>query len=328
MIGEGEKITKIGFPRGFAYYLYPGFFETFFAELGFTPVVSEESSRTMLEKSALFSETEHCLSHKIFDAHLYSLLGKAEAVFIPRLLSMTKKYLCCAKFGALPDASRCVLRSMAGGKKAPPILSLDINETREALGETLLRFAGQLGFSKKEAEKACARSIQVMNAAYETQIRRNRKLPEKGRFLLIGHSYTLGEPLIMEPILKKLRALGIPAEVMSFEPRPLPFKGGFSPFGRAFSFDMPSPIRWCTFAKIEERLKSLEVSHYAGVIQTGVFNCGADSVMTGRFRRLCAERGGAFMELMMDEHSGTAGIETRLEAFADSLAWKKGTFSS
>jgi predicted nucleotide-binding protein (sugar kinase/HSP70/actin superfamily) len=323
----GEGISKIGIPRGFAYYLYPDFFETFFAEMGFTPVVSEESSRTMLEKAALFSETEHCLSHKIFDAHLYSLLGKAEAVFIPRLLSMTKKYLCCAKFGALPDASRCVLRSMAGGKKAPPVLSLDINETREPLRKTLLRFAGNLGFSKKEAEKARARSVQAMNAAYETQIRKNRELPEGG-FLLIGHSYTLGEPLIMEPVLKKLRALGIPAEIMSFEDRPLPFKGGFSPFGRAFSFDMPSPIRWCAFAKIEERLKSPELSRYAGVIQIGVFNCGADSVMTGRFRRLCAEGGAAFMELMMDEHSGTAGIETRLEAFADSLAWRKGAFSS
>ncbi|MDR1286673.1 MAG: acyl-CoA dehydratase activase-related protein, partial [Treponema sp.] len=49
MIGEGQGISKIGIPRGFAYYLYPRFFETFFAELGLTPVVSEESSRTMLE---------------------------------------------------------------------------------------------------------------------------------------------------------------------------------------------------------------------------------------------------------------------------------------
>jgi len=27
--------------------------------------------------------------------------------------------------------------------------------------------------------------------------------------------------------------------------------------------------------------------------------------------------------LMVDEHSGQAGLETRLEAFVDSLMWKK-----
>ncbi len=325
-----DKRRVVGLPRGFACYLYPDFFETFFKELGVETLVSPATTQAMMDAAAPFSETEHCLSHKIFDAHLLWLLDRAkdahviDAIFIPRVLSMTKKYICCAKFGAVPDASRRLMETIARKKdcSAPDIITVDLNESREPLEKTMLRFARDLGAERDIAAAAVSAAVRAMDAAYTRRIRQNSTLSAGGRFLLIGHSYNLEEPLLIEPVLKKIRALGITVEVMTFERRALPFKGGFSPFGRLFSFDMPSPIRWCSFAKTELRLKSLDTSRYAGVIQIGVFNCGPDSIMTEIFRGICASRGIPFLALMLDGHSGSAGLETRIEAFADSLEWQ------
>jgi predicted nucleotide-binding protein (sugar kinase/HSP70/actin superfamily) len=319
-------MTLLGLPRGFAFYLYPDFFETFFKSLArtldFDVVVSGIATVGLMEDSAAFSESEHCYSHKIFDAHLFSLLGRVDVLFIPRILSMTKHYVSCAKFGALPDAGRSLLLTMARAVKrdhVPRVLTVDINETKEGLEKTMLRFGVSLGAEKSRVKKAFEGGRAAMDAAFAEQRRRNAALPQGKRFLLIGHAYILGEPLIMSGVLKKLTSLGIPPELMTFEARPLPFKGGFSPFGKPPSFEMPSPIRWCAQAKIEQRLSSLDREEYSGVIQAGVFNCGPDSVMTGRFRELCAARGVPFLELMFDGHTGQAGIDTRIEAFADSI---------
>jgi predicted nucleotide-binding protein (sugar kinase/HSP70/actin superfamily) len=94
---------------------------------------------------------------------------------------------------------------------------------------------------------------------------------------------------------------------MTFEDRALP----------------PSYIRWCTFNKIYQKLLSVDSDGYKAVIQLSTFNCGPDSVCADIFRRLCLERKLPYLELKVDEHTGLAGIETRLEAFADSLDWAR-----
>jgi predicted nucleotide-binding protein (sugar kinase/HSP70/actin superfamily) len=68
-------MKKIGIPRAFYYYHYPLLWETFFRTLNFDAVVSGNTSYLMIEESSRFSESEHCLAHKLFDAHLHSLIG-------------------------------------------------------------------------------------------------------------------------------------------------------------------------------------------------------------------------------------------------------------
>jgi Uncharacterized protein conserved in bacteria len=75
------------------------------------------------------------------------------------------------------------------------------------------------------------------------------------------------------------------------------------------------------------KLQSLDMHVYAGVIQISTFNCGADSMMTERFRRMCKHNGVPYMLLMVDEHTGNAGVDTRLEAFVDSLSWQRANMA-
>ena len=82
-----RKYGTIGIPRALYYYLQPGLWETFFAELGLEVVVSEPTSQRTIELASLTSEAEHCLALKVLDAQLSLLAGKVDAIFVPRILS-------------------------------------------------------------------------------------------------------------------------------------------------------------------------------------------------------------------------------------------------
>jgi predicted nucleotide-binding protein (sugar kinase/HSP70/actin superfamily) len=59
----------------------------------------------------------------------------------------------------------------------------------------------------------------------------------------------------------------------------------------------------------EPRLQAIYVTH---------FGCGPDSFLLGYFRR--EMEGRLYLELELDDHTADAGVNTRCEAFFDSLA--------
>lgn len=291
---------RIGIPRSFYYYAYPGLWESYFSGLGFEVVVSDRTSRQTLELAAAVTESEHCLPHKIFDGHVRSLLDRVDAVFIPRIISMTKGHICCPRFGALPDGTQA---RIACGHK---IITLEINETVESLERSLLRLSRELGCCGRVAKQAIVKAMFAWKSQEEAELRRKQALGATQRYLLLGHPYTLHDDYIVGPVASKLKQLGVCVELMSFERQEL----------------KPDFIRWCSFHKMYHKLLDLDLGLYAGVVQLTTFNCGADSMMTERFRRICRRNGIPYLLLMLDEHTGRAGIDTRIEAFVDSLQWK------
>ena len=61
-----------------------------------------------------------------------------------------------------------------------------------------------------------------------------------------------------------------------------------------------------------------------GIIHLISFGCGPDSLVGELVeRRAQRGRGFPFLLLTLDEHSGEAGLTTRLEAFVDTLEWRQ-----
>ena len=60
-----------------------------------------------------------------------------------------------------------------------------------------------------------------------------------------------------------------------------------------------------------------------GLISVSTFGCAPDSVMLGVLAQAAQRAGRPYMPLVLDEHSGQAGLITRLEAFADMLLRRK-----
>ena len=76
----------------------------------------------------------------------------------------------------------------------------------------------------------------------------------------------------------------------------------------------------------------LRATHYIyqkgtvdGVIHLTAFGCGPDSIVD-KLMDMAAKQNEniPFMSLSIDEHTGDAGISTRLEAFTDMLRRRKG----
>ena len=299
--GGDSRMKRIGIPRSFYYHQYPCLWETLFLELGYEPVVSGPSTRDTVTIAASVSEAEHCLPNKLFDGHVVRLRDQVDLLFIPRIISMVKGHIACPKFGALPEATR------DGVARDMQVLSIDIDESREPLKRTLIRLGKMMGAGAPKARGAVNAALDAMGKCENERLR--NEIAEDGaqRFLILGHPYTLWDNFIADPIFSKLRKLGVRGERVTFENRNM----------------RPGEILWCSFRTMHERLLNLDESRFDGVIQISTFNCGADSMMTERFRRLCAHKSIPYMVIMVDEHTGRAGIDTRLEAFVDSLAWKR-----
>lgn len=288
---------RLGIPRGFYFFEYPKLFETFFTTLGIEVVVSDRTTRKTVECGSRISEAEHCLPNKLFDAHLTDLVDKVDMLFVPRVLSMIPGHNECPKLGALPDAVRA---EMAQGL---PVLTVDINEDDEPLRDTLLHLARTLGVDRVRALYAADRALQELDAA---RARRNR--PRKRRdtnMLVIGHPYTLHDPFLSGPVLRKLDLLGVGVELLPDDGQPVP----------------EDFVRWGSSNRTLQRLRALRRETTAGVIHLSCFNCGCDAMMIEFFRAALRERKIAYLPLVIDEHTASAGVDTRLEAFVDSLAW-------
>ncbi|HRT05206.1 MAG TPA: acyl-CoA dehydratase activase-related protein [Kiritimatiellia bacterium] len=285
-----DRLRPIGLPRALHPHLQPGLWETFFGALGVPVVLSAPTTRAMFERAELISETEHCLPVKLLDAHLDNLAGRVDRVFVPRILSLRRGFISCPKLAALPDAVRAQFRGRF------EVVTADMDENRRPLEPTLVDLGRALGFAPAESVGAAQQALAAAGAPDAP--------PAGKRFLLIGHPYNLGDAYLTGPIVRKLEDLGAVVERLPAGP----------PRGA------PAPLRWDTSAHMLEALRALDPARCAGVIQLTSFNCGCDSMAGPYYRETLKAAGIPFMALTLDSHTALAGLDTRLEAFVESIA--------
>lgn len=287
------RLRPIGLPRALHPHLQPGLWEAFFAALGVPVVLSAPTTRATLERAELISETEHCLPVKLLDAHLEELGGRVDRVFVPRILSLHRGFISCPKLAALPDAVRAQFRGRF------EVVTADVDENRRPLEQTLAELGRTLGFAPAEST-AAARQALAAAASPAAPIADS----DRRRYLLIGHPYNLADAYLADPIVRKLEELGVAVERLPAGP----------PRGA------PATLRWDTSAHMLEALCALDPARCAGVIQLTSFNCGCDSMAGPYYRETLKAAGIPFMALTLDAHSALAGLDTRLEAFVESIA--------
>lgn len=288
-----KNIQSIGIPRCLYYYYYPQLWETFFTELGLKVVLSRQTNQRIVETASQISEAEHCLPIKMFDGHLVDLKGQTDLIFVPRILSLLKKHWSCPKLSVLPD----VAEIHAPGK----ILTVEVNEAKKDIYKILVELALGMGYAKNIAGKSAKKAMSAMQLAFK-----KRENTAKQKYLIIGHPYNIYDEFITNPILKKLDILQVPYELMAFDNSKI--KKNF--------------IKWDTSSKMYKKIMQLDKNEIQGVIQLSSFNCGCDSIMLEFYRNILKEKKIPYLILVLDEHSAQAGIDTRLEAFVDSVRWQ------
>lgn len=319
--------VKVGVPRALLFYYYYPMWRTFFEELGAEVVLSPLSTKGVLARGIKHAVDDVCLPVKMAFGHVLELAGKVDFIFLPRLVSVERREYICPKFLGLPD----MIRRLEG---LPPLIDVNVDLYKNrgniynAAKEVGRLFTGnslKIWTAYRRSVGAHKRYFRLLQlglippealAVLEDRVE-NEPLagPEELTVALIGHPYNIYDPFVSMNMVARLRSMG--ANVVTAEH--LPEKEA-----RIQAARLPKKLFW-TLGQlmIGSAFHYLENSEVSGMVHVAAFGCGPDSMTGELIERQARAAGMPFLNLTLDEHTGEAGVVTRLEAFLDMVRWKK-----
>ncbi len=325
---------KVGIPRGLMYYKYFPFWKTLLEDLQNQVVVSPKTDAKVLKDGVESCVDDICVAVKIFFGHVLALKNQVDYIMVPRLVSVEKgesQTFTCPKFIALPDMIRhnftelpSLLEFTVDLQNRPLWMSVFKlcsnfsrnpmriwNAYRHALEsqkkyEKLLRY----GFSPDEA-------VERLEVPEEEAKLESEKLRKKSDLCIavLSHPYLIYDEFLSQNLQGTLRKMNarmlvpamleadiIKAELACYDELSWSYEKDLVGAGSHF-------------------LKSKEVD---GIIFLICFACGPDSITTEIILREVREQcDNPIMPLVIDEHTGTVGMHTRVEAFVDMVRRQK-----
>lgn len=324
---------RIGIPRALFYYLYYPMWKCFFEMLDQRVILSSPTNKTILSRGIEFTVDDACLPVKIYHGHVSDLVGKADAIYIPRIISIKTKEYICPKFLGLPD----MIRSNIPG--LPEIIDLELNLYDGSLAQWkhFQELGRILGKKNGEVLRAYISASRRQNNFLKT-LKRNKVTPpdvfadieakkptvksfksvgdSDYKILVLGHPYNIHDEYLSLGLIKKLKKSN--ATVITYEM--LEDKHITSGANQ-----LPKKMFWTLGKNILGACHHyLDNSQVDGIISVASFGCGPDSLVGELLeRKVQRDYDIPFLYLNIDEQSGEAGFNTRLEAFLDILEGRK-----
>lgn len=324
----------IGIPRALLFYNYYPMWKTFFEELGAQVVTSHTTTRRIVDTGVLSTVDEACLPVKIFHGHVADLVGRCDQVFVPRLVSVESRAYICPKFMGLPDmvqqafkgSSRiltpCFDLSRSRRKFYASIWELGRRFTSSPLKiydayrkarRELDRYSAEMarGFTPLEileGEDTKAQAACTIDAPTSEG--------EELRIAVLGHPYNIYDRFLSMNILDKVRALGarpVTPEMLGDEDI------------EAAAARLPKRLFWTLGRRIlGAGIYLADSASVDGIIHVMSFGCGPESMVSDLLTREVRRRGLVpVMAISIDEHTGEAGLITRIEAFIDMINFRR-----
>lgn len=330
---EGQNRIKVGIPRALHYYRYFPFWKKLLEELDVEIMLSPPTNKKIVEEGVTMGFGELCLPVKVYYGHVLKLIKEhpdLDYLFVPRYVAEVKEAYFCPKFISLPDIIKIL-------PDVPEILNFEVNVKEFPISMSVIKMASQLGKSQNQALKAYEKAKHYheeyldflrQGAPVEHALRLVQrdipfKLPKKKpsgelRLLVLGHGYNVFDTFVNLDFQKKLRDQGVKVITIENLPETL--------------FKVPVIInrRLRNYWKHEEEIMQAirffltkGRDQIDGVIFLISFACGPDSLIAELIMRDMKVVGLPFLQIIMDEHTGEAGLLTRIESFTDMIKRKK-----
>jgi len=308
--------ARIGIPRISVFYdLYP-LWHTFFSELGLEIVLSDDTNRAIIKKGVENVVAEPCFPIKTAHGHIINLLEKkVNYLFIPFQVNMPPlskhfdRSYNCPYIQALPDTTRSAIDYKKYKTRIiRPVFYMD--RGRKEIEKTLKKIAKGLEHKTTNVERC-------MKRAFEAQDRFDRWQAEHGKEVLAGNapalvlvtrSYNSYDTGLNLNLVDKLRKLGMMVIPIDF----LPMKEMAEEIGRDYPY-----MYWRSGQKILAAARYIGRTPNLFAVYLTNFNCGPDSYITKFFEK--EMHGKPYLSLEIDEHSADVGMQTRCEAFIDTI---------
>ncbi|MGF7185963.1 putative nucleotide-binding protein (sugar kinase/HSP70/actin superfamily) [Desulfitispora alkaliphila] len=318
----------VGFPATLFYYSHFPLWKTFFEKLDFKVETSPITTKEILDMGVKETVTDACVPIKIYHGHVMELKDRVDYIFIPRMVSVNKEATFCPKFLGLPDMVRHSIDNL------PQLIAprVDLKKGRfelwkvcKDIGEKLKKGTFQIFQAYRSAlkeQKDYENSL--LSRAKPLDYLQNNKnsnfLLSKNdtavKLAILGYPYELYDPFINVNFLKKLEAMNVEihtVEMLTNEQ----LKCQISKIPKNLFWHYSNNVIRAHYHYLEKKLD--------GFIHVTAFGCGPDAMVDKLMELSCKENGVPFMSLIIDEHSGEAGLITRLEAFVDMIRLRSET---
>lgn len=314
-------MSRVGIPHGLFYYYYYPLWKTFFTDLGAEVITSPDTNRFIIDGGLQLAVDEACFPIKVYFGHVRQLCRQnLDYIFIPRIVSIESKSYICPKFMGIPDMIKASVPDL------PEIINLTVDlsksdrdfkrglfkvgkifqSSNRCIGDAYKHGLQELEFCRCLAREgfSLAEAIRIWEGE-SFDIGRSFDL----NIGLLGHGYSLYDNAISMNLINQLREMGcrvILPEMMDAEQV------------EAAAATIPKRVFWTLGRKMVGSAFTMEkTTTVDGIIYVACFGCGPDSLIGEIIQRKIKHK--PFMMLTIDEHTGQAGMLTRLEAFCDML---------
>jgi predicted nucleotide-binding protein (sugar kinase/HSP70/actin superfamily) len=260
-------------------------------------------------------------------------VGKVDALFLPRLISLDGRNILCPKFRGAPDVLRLALKDTVEIWDGV----IDLRQGRKGLHAFFVDMAKRSGIDPKQMVRAYQRGeeyyqtfnreltdrINTLGAdklfELDSPLRSSAQRDYRFTLAFIGRPYNLFDPFINKDLLALAQGWG--AQIVTSDS--IPFQER-----EQHVVPLSKEIYWETAREIVGSILSFtEQGGVDGIVFVTSFKCGIDALMQEFLKRTVgrSNKGDVpFMTLTFDEHTAVEGIKTRLEAFLDLIEQRKG----
>lgn len=309
--GAGQVI---GIPRTLSFFDYFPFWHAFFKSLGHPLVLSEPTNKRLIQRGLVNIPSETCFPIKTVYGHISDLIAKgADRILLPceidhpntgdkRLRSFN-----CPYIQSMPYMVRAAMGSRA------PLLTPVIrwSYSRRAVDRALIGLGQTLGHSVKRSREAIAAARAAQKRFDTWRKHRGKEIldsirPGERCLVLLGKSHNIFDPGLNLYLARKLRREGeltLPFDLLPLDEMPLP-----SQYDNVVWKNTRDLLKALLWVRNQQRLFPVLLTN---------FGCGPDSFLMKYMETELAEK--QYLILEVDDHTGDAGMVTRIEAFLDTL---------
>ncbi len=298
-----RKKIRVGVPRAFLYYRYYVFWKCFLEMIGCQVVLSPETNKEIVQNGKNLSIDESCLPSKIYLGHVDYLKDKCDYILVPRISNYGKEKRVCMKFLGIVDVVCNVF---------PNVRILDYNidylkgkfefisifKLATKFNKNIFRILWAYFLGKKKEKKY---NESLANRQFKILKSNNLKI------LIVSHPYVIHDRYLGGTILDYLKKMEVD---ILFSDR-LDRKEA-----TCYSKDFSKTLYWL-YSKESIGGALYYKDAVDGIIFVSSFPCGPDSLVNElAIRKL---KNIPIINIIVDESTAEAGLETRLESFIDMI---------
>ena len=298
-------MIKVGIPRSLFYYYDEKIWQNFLSYLDIPYIISPVSNNEIQKNGINIAGDEMCLALKNYLGHIDYLKDKCDYILIPRIDNYKINNQTCTNFLAAYD----IVNNLYNIK----ILNYNIDiQNHETLKKGLIKIGKELGFTKKDALYAYYYSAKEYKKYQKKLIKEtNQSLnANKTKILIVSHPYIIYDELIGKDIIKYLKKEDIEIIYSDKFDKQKALKAS------------KTLVKDLYFLHAKENIGAINLvkDQIDGIIFLSAFPCAIDSLANELVMRKIKI---PYINILVDDTSAFAGLETRLESFTDMLKEKK-----